>query len=214
MNRVRIHCFSVSLDGFGTGEGQSLDAPFGHAGHSLVGWALDSEANAKNHPGHSPRYGVVNDMIDRSFRDIGATVMGRNMFGVPGVWDDDSWIGWWGDNPVYQHPVFVMTHKKREPLELKGGTTFHFVQGAPEEVLAHAKAAAGEHDVCVRGGVSTARVFLQKGLVDEAHIVIAPIVLGRGERLWDGLDNLIDLYDVVEAIGIDRHTHVRLVRKN
>lgn len=214
MSKVRVHCFSISLDGFGTGEGQSLEAPFGHAGHRLHEWMFSTDHGARMFGGSAGTLGVVNDMVERSFHGIGATIMGRNMFGPQrGPWEDESWDGWWGPNPPYHHPTFVMTHHLRPDIEMEGGTTFHFVSDSPTNVLALARNAAGDQDICVRGGVAILRGFLQEGLIDEAHIVIVPIVLGKGENLWDGLDDLTDRYAVSEAIGFGSTVHLRLVRK-
>lgn len=214
MSKVRVHGFSVSLDGYGTGEGQSLEAPFGHAGQQLHQWMFKTAHGASMFGESDGELGAVNDMVERSFQGLGATIMGRNMFGPQrGPWEDESWKGWWGDNPPYHHPTFVMTHHPREDLEMEGGTSFHFVSGSPAEVLELAREAAGEQDICVRGGVSTLRAFLQEGLIDEAHIVIVPIVLGEGENLWDGLTDLSDTYSVDESIGSRGTTHLRIVRK-
>ncbi len=213
MSKVRVHCFSISLDGYGTGEGQSLEEPFGHAGERLHQWMFKTAHGAAMFGGANGELGVVNDMVERSFNGIGATIMGRNMFGPQrGPWKDESWTGWWGSNPPYHHPTFVMTHHPRADLEMDGGTTFHFVSGTPVEVLQLARDAAGDQDICVRGGVSTLRSFLSEGLIDEAHIVIVPVVLGSGENLWDGLNNLTDHYSVSESIGVAGTTHLRLVR--
>lgn len=209
MSQVRVHGFSVSLDGYGTGEGQSFDALLGHAGHRLHEWMIRTHRGAQI----VGELGVANDMVERSFTGIGATIMGRNMFGPQrGPWKDDSWTGWCGSNPPCHHPTFVMTHHLRADLEMDCGTIFHFVSGTPAEVLLLARDAAGDQNICVRGGVSTLRSFLSEGLIDEAHIVIVPIVLGKGERLWDGLDNLTNKYTVTESIGIAGTTHLRLVR--
>lgn len=163
--------------------------------------------------GPAGEFGVVNDMVERSFNGVGATIMGRNMFGPQrGPWEDEAWQGWWGDNPPYHHPTFVMTHHHRPDLQMEGGTTFRFVSGSPSEVLQMAREAAGELDICVRGGVSTLRDFLREGFIDEAHIVIVPIVLGKGENLWEGLSNLTDMYGVRESIGSEGVSHLRLVR--
>ncbi len=215
MSNVRVHCFSISLDGSGAGEGQSLDAPFGHAGEQLHQWMFRTAHGAAMFGETDGEYGVVNDMVERGFNGIGATIMGRNMFGPQrGPWEDESWTGWWGSNPPYHHPTFVMTHHPRAELEMDGGTTFHFVSGSPAEVLQLARDAAGDQDICVRGGVSTLRSFLLEGLIDEAHLAIVPIVLGKGENLWDGLSNLTDTYEVAESIGVNGTTHLRLVRKS
>lgn len=214
MSRVRIHCFSVSLDGFGTGEGQTLEAPFGHAGQRLHQWMFKTAHGAGMFGNSDGELGVVNDMVERSFQGIGATIMGRNMFGPQrGPWEDESWSGWWGPNPPYHHPTFVMTHHPRADLEMEGGTTFHFTSGAPSEILQMARDAAGDLDICVRGGVHTIRAFLAEGLIDEAHVVIVPIILGSGENLWEGLTDLTDMYDVRESVGHAGVSHLRLVRK-
>lgn len=156
MSQVRAHCFSISLDGFGTGEGQSLEEPFGHAGHRLHEWMAKTASGAAMFGGPAGEFGVVNDMVERSFNGVGATIMGRNMFGPQrGPWEDESWQGWWGDNPPYHHPTFVITHHHRPDLQMEGGTTFRFVSGTPSEVLQMARETAGELDICVRGGVST-----------------------------------------------------------
>lgn len=213
MSRVRVHCFSISLDGFGTGSPQTLEQPFGHAGQRLHEWMFRT-AHGAQIIGSSGSYGAANDMVERSFQNIGATIMGRNMFAPSrGPWPNDSWKGWWGENPPYHHPTFVMTNHPHEDLVMEGGTTFHFVSGSPAEVLKLAKEAAGEQDVCVRGGVTVLRDFLRKGLVDEAHIVVVPIVLGRGENLWQGLENLDELYEVADMVTIDSATHLRFVRR-
>lgn len=214
MSRVRVHGFSISLDGFGTGEGQSLEAPFGHAGHQLHEWMFQTARGAEIIGESDGAYGAVNDMVERSFEGVGATIMGRNMFGPQrGPWQDEDWKGWWGENPPYHHPTFVMTHHLRDDLEMEGGTTFHFVSGSVHDVLQLAKRAAGDQDVCLRGGVTVLRDFFREGLIDEAHIVIVPIVLGKGENLWHGLENLTDTYAVSESVGYGNTTHLRIVRK-
>ena len=211
MSRVRVHGFSISLDGFGTGEPQTLETPFGHAGHKMHQWMIETAA----WQGEGGNYGIANDLVKRSNQGVGATIMGRNMFSpTRGDWGDESWRGWWGENPPYHNPTFVMTHHSRPELAMEGGTTFHFVSGTPAEVLALAREAANGEDVQVAGGVSVLRAFLQEGLIDEAHLVIAPLVLGRGERLWDGLDDLMERYDVSESVGIGIYTHLRLVKRS
>ncbi len=210
MSRVRVHGFSISLDGFGTGEPQSLESPFGHAGERLHEWFFETAA-WQGYPGG--KVGVANDLLARNGSGIGAFIMGRNMFSPQrGPWEDESWRGWWGDNPPYHCPTFVMTHHPRPDLEMEGGTVFRFVSGSPSEVLDLAREASGDKDIQVSGGVGTLRAFLKEGLIDEAHIAVVPIVLGRGERLWDGLEDLTDRYDVTEAVGIGSVTHLRLVK--
>jgi dihydrofolate reductase len=189
MSRVRVHNFSVSLDGFGTGEGQSLDTPFGHAGTWLHEWyfATCSFHAMQDQPGGS---GGVDDAFASAWGPgIGAEIMGRNKFGPQrGPWPDHEWKGWWGDNPPFHTPVFVLTHHPRPPLEMDGGTTFHFTSASPTEALQQARQAAAGLDVRIGGGPAAIRAFLAADLVDYLHIVVVPIVLGRGERLWDGLD--------------------------
>lgn len=215
MSRLRVHCFTISLDGYGTGTPQTLEQPFGHAGQRLHTWMVRTAHGAAMFGAGEGQYGIANDMVERSFNGIGATIMGRNMFGPQrGPWEDESWQGWWGPNPPYHHPTFVMTHHQRPDLRMEGGTTFHFVSGTPQEVLALARDAAGDQDICLRGGVSTVRDFFRAGLIDEAHIVVAPILLGAGENLWEGLAGAMDQYDFAEAIGSGNVTHLRIVRKS
>lgn len=211
MSRVRVHGFSISLDGFGTGEPQSLQSPFGHAGERLHEWMFQTAVWQGDSGGS---YGIANDLVQRSNQGVGATIMGRNMFSpLRGDWDDELWRGWWGENPPYHHPTFVMTHHPRPDLAMEGGTVFHFMAGTPAEVLALAREAANGQDVQVAGGVSVLRAFLREGLIDEAHIVVSPLVLGRGERLWDGLEDLMDRYELSESVGIGNVTHLRLLKR-
>lgn len=215
MTRVRVHNFSISLDGFGTGEPQSLEQPFGHAGHRMHEWMIKTAAFAKMIGEGSGTYGIANDLSVRASVGVGATIMGRNMFSPHrGPWQDHSWVGWWGPNPPYHHPTYVMTHYPRPALEMEGGTTFHFVTGTPQEVLALATEAANGQDVNIQGGVSTVRAFLREGLIDEAHIAITPHLIGRGENLWQGLDETLDrLYIVQEMVSADNIVHLRLIRR-
>lgn len=211
MSRLRVHGMSISLDGFGTGEPQTLESPFGHAGERLHTWFFETESWKGDSTGST---GIANDLMSRMGNNIGAYIMGRNMFSPHrGPWEDESWQGWWGENPPYHVPTFVMTHHSRPDLEMEGGTTFRFVEGAPAEILAMAKEAAGERDVQLAGGVSTVREYLREGLVDEAHIAVVPIVLGKGERLWDGLENLDDNYELVDSIGTRGVTHLKFARR-
>ena len=201
MSLVRVHNFSVSLDGFGTGEGQQLDAPFGHAGTRLVEWAFETRT-FREMGIHGRTAGSLG--VDEAFASgwgpgIGVEIMGRNKFGPQrGSWADHDWTGWWGDNPVFHTPVVVLTHHPRPVLEMDGGTTFHFVDADPVTSLARARELAGDGDVRIGGGVSTVRQFLEADLIDHLHIVVVPIVLGRGERLWDGLEGLEHRF-VIEA---------------
>ncbi|MEU1782797.1 MULTISPECIES: dihydrofolate reductase family protein [Streptomyces] len=191
MSRVRVHNLSVSLDGYATGEGQSLDAPFGHAGTRLLDWFLRTRAFRDVH-GESGGETGVDDAIARAWGPgIGAEIMGRNKFGPQrGPWENHEWTGWWGAEPPFRTPVFVLTHHPRPSLEMEGGTTFHFIDASPHEALRRAREAAGGLDVRIGGGPSTVREFLAADLIDHLHVAIVPIVLGRGERLWDGCEGL------------------------
>jgi dihydrofolate reductase len=213
MSIVRVHNFSVSLDGFSTGEGQSFEAPFGHADGRLLEWAL---ATRTFHQIHGETGGTTG--VDESFANdwrpgIGAEIMGRNKFGPQrGPWVDEEWKGWWGDEPVFRTPVFVLTHHPRSSIEMNGGTTFHFIEASPAAALKMAREAAGGLDVRIGGGPSTVRQFLAADLIDHMHVVIVPIVLGRGERLWDGLEELEKRFDI-EAVSTRRGvTHLTFTR--
>jgi dihydrofolate reductase len=198
MSQVRVHNFSVSLDGFGTGEGQSLDAPFGHAGNRLHEWFVVTRTFRSMHgdqPGGAT--GLDDAIASTGGPGIGAEIMGRNMFGPQrGPWADEDWKGWWGDDPVFHTPVFILTHHPRPSVEMSGGTTFHFLDASPAEALDTARKAAGDLDVRIGGGPSTVRQFLAADLVDHLHVAVVPIVLGRGERLWDGLEGLEQRFDM------------------
>jgi len=193
MSLVRVHNFSVSLDGFGAGEGQRLEAPFGHAGTRLLEWAFPTRTFTEM-GFHGEREGTVG--IDESFASrwntgVGAEIMGRNKFAPrSGPWPDDRWRGWWGTEPPFHTPVVVLTHHPRPPLRLEGGTTFYFVDEEPAAALVRARELAGGLDVRIGGGTATVREFLQADLIDEMHIVVVPILLGRGEHLWEGLEGL------------------------
>ncbi|WP_116244899.1 dihydrofolate reductase family protein [Nocardiopsis sp. FIRDI 009] len=205
---LRVHCFSVSRDGFGAGEGQSLERPFGHADPAdLVSWA----SATASWPGRTDPGGTrgLDDYMTREFhRDIGAEIMGRNKFGPQrGPWQDHEWKGWWGDNPPFHTPVFVLTHHERPSFTLSD-TTFHFLDATPAEALERAKEAAGGKDVRLGGGVTTIREFLAADLVDTAHVAVAPVDLGRGERLWESPDELDDRFHhetVPSPSGVTHH---------
>jgi dihydrofolate reductase len=218
MSQVRVHNFSISLDGFGTGEDLTLDAPFGHAGERLHEWMFATRfwRSMVGEPGGTE--GVDQSFAVRHGLDIGAEVMGRGKFGVQtGPWTDvgtdDEWRGWWGPNPPFHTPVFVLTHHPRPSIEMEGGTVFHFVGGRPAEVLDVAREAAGVRDVRIGGGPTVVRDFLAAGLIDVAHVVQVPILLGRGVRLWDGLEGLEERY-AIEAVSSPRGvTHLTLTRR-
>lgn len=196
MSLVRVHNFTVSLDGFGTGAGQSLEAPFGHAGGRLMGWFATTRTFRELHGEPGGSAGVDDAFASNWGPGIGAEIMGRNKFGPErGPWTDTSWKGWWGDNPPFHSPVFVLTHYPRPSIEMEGGTTFHFIDATPEEALAEARAAAAGQDVRIGGGVTTVREFLDADLIDHLHVVVVPILLGRGEPLWNGLEGLEERFD-------------------
>jgi dihydrofolate reductase len=191
MSLVRVHNFSVSLDGFGTGEGQSLDAPFGHAGDRLHRWFFATRTFRAMHGQPGGATGVDDAFASNWGPGIGAEIMGRNKFGPHrGPWPGHEWKGWWGDNPPFHTPVFVLTHHPRPSVEMDGGTTFHFLDASPAQTLEQARGAAAGLDIRIGGGPSTIRAFLAADLIDHLHIVVVPIVLGRGEPLWDGLEGL------------------------
>ncbi|SEJ32919.1 dihydrofolate reductase family protein [Frateuria terrea] len=213
MGKVRVAGFSLSLDGFGAGIEQSLRDPLGKRGPELFQWFFGTRTfrAMQGQPGGSE--GVDESYAARSMAGFGAFILGRNMFGpVRGGWPDDAWKGWWGDNPPYHAPTFVLTHHPREPLVMEGGTTFHFVTDGIEAALARARAAAGDQDVKIGGGVSTVRQYLAAGLVDELHVAIAPVVLGRGEALFAGLDLPAVGFGVTEHVATELATHVVLAR--
>ncbi|MFC6596987.1 dihydrofolate reductase family protein [Kitasatospora paranensis] len=213
MSRVRVHNFSVSLDGFAAGEGQTLEAPFGHAGTRLVEWFFRTRAFHEMQ-GRAGGDGGVDDALASAWgAGIGAEIMGRNKFGPQrGPWTDEEWKGWWGENPPFHTPVFVLTHHPRPSLEMEGGTVFHFVDASPQEVLKQAREAAGDLDVRIGGGPTTVRQFLAEDLVDHLHVAVVPIVLGRGERLWDGLEGLEQRFRVESVTTPGGTTHLTFTR--
>ena len=213
MPRVRVHNFSVSLDGFGTGERQTLEAPFGHAGGRLHEWFFPTRT-FRSMTGQDGGSTGVDDAFARAWDPgIGAEIMGRGKFGPQhGPWPDQEWNGWWGDNPPFHTPVFVLTSYPRPSVQMDGGTTFHFLDASPAEALAQAREAAGEADVRIGGGPTTVREFLAADLIDYLHIVVVPIVLGRGERLWDGLESLEDRFGIETVASPSGVTHVILSR--
>ena len=209
MSSVRVHCFSVSLDGYATGEGQSLDSPFGHAGNRLLGWFAATRTFREIHGATGGTTNADDAFASRWEPSIGADIMGRNMFGPDrGPWEDENWKGWWGDNPPYHNPVFVLTHHLRPPIEMEGGTTFHFIDASPADALVIAREAAGELDVRIGGGPTTIRQFLNDDLIDYLHVAIVPIVLGRGVRLWEGLEGLEERFDIESATTPSGVTHL------
>jgi dihydrofolate reductase len=214
MPQVRVHNLALSLDGFGAGEGQSLEQPFGHAEDRLMRWFVTTRSFRESHGEEGGTTGIDDDFAGRWGPGIGAEIMGRNKFGPErGPWSDEAWQGWWGDDPPFHTPVFVLTHYPRADLEMAGGTSFHFLDATPAEALATAQAAAGDLDVRIGGGPSTVRQFLEADLVDQLHVVIVPIVLGRGERLWDGLESLEERFDVEATSSPSGVTHLMFTRR-
>ncbi len=214
MSRARVHNLSISLDGFATGEGQSRETPFGHAGERLHQWMIATRYGRQevlHQPGGTE--GVDHAIATQHGLGFGAEIMGANKFGPPGWQDDPDWRGWWGDEPPFRTPTFVLTHRPRPPIEMEGGTTFHFLDAAPAEALAVAREAAGGQDVRIGGGPTMVRDFLAAGLVDPLHVVQVPSLLGRGVRLWDGLEALEAQY-AVEAVSTPSGvTHLTFARE-
>ena len=211
MSKVKVGAFSVSLDGFGAGPRQDLQNPLGVRGFELHAWFQKTEVFHKMHGEPGGSHGVDNDFAGQSLQNVGAWILGRNMFGpVRGPWKDDSWKGWWGDNPPYHTPVFVLTHHARAPLTMQGGTTFYFITDGPEYALKKAKDAAKGQDVRIGGGVLTIRQYLTAGLIDEMHLAFSPVLLGEGEALFSGI-NLPELgFKTVQATAGEGATHVIL----
>jgi dihydrofolate reductase len=207
MSLARVQFFSVSLDGFGTGEGLSLDAPFGHAGERLHEWMFVTEWWK---PGGSR--GIDDAFLRQHDPGVGAEIMGAGKFGYPGWHEDPEWKGWWGPNPPFHTPVFVLTHHTRPPIEMEGGTTFHFLDASPAAALETAREAAGGQDLRIGGGATVIRDLLAEGLVDHLHTVVVPILLGRGVRLWDGLEGVEKDYQVEATSSPSGVTHVTFTR--
>ncbi len=211
MSITRVHNFAISLDGFGTGEPQSREAPFGHAGERLHEWMF--KTRWWRDPDKLASGGGVDDAFAQHHGPgIGAEIMGANKYGPPGWHEDPDWKGWWGPDPPFHTPVFVLTHHTRPPIEMEGGTTFHFVDASPAEALETARDAADRRDVRLGGGPTMIRDFLAAGLVDRAHIVVVPILLGRGVRLWDGLEGLEKDYEGEATSSPSGVTHVTFTR--
>jgi dihydrofolate reductase len=211
MSKVRVAAFSISIDGFGAGPRQDLQNPLGVRGTELHGWFFHTEVFKKMHGQGGGTTGIDNGMAAQSFENVGAWILGRNMFGpVRGPWPDDSWKGWWGANPPYHVPVFVLTHHARAPLAMEGGTTFHFVTGGLDSALKQAKDAAKGKDVRIGGGVSTIHQYLLAGQIDEMHLAVSPVLLGEGEHLFSGI-NLHQLgFTPARTVAGENATHVFL----
>ena len=213
MSNLCVYSFSISIDGYGAGPRQSRDNPLGVGGMALHQWAFATRTFCEMHGREGGTTGIDDDFARRGFENIGAWILGRNMFGpVRGPWPDYEWKGWWGANPPYHVPVFVLTHHPRPPLEMEGGTVFHFVTAGIEAALDQARAAAQGKDVRIGGGPSAIQQYLRAGLIDELHIAIVPILLGSGERLFDHLDPSPSGYECVEFVSSPAVAHVRLAR--
>jgi dihydrofolate reductase len=214
MPKLRVHGFAISIDGFGAGPNQSLDHPLGVGGHALHEWTFATRTFRRMFGNEGGETGIDDDFVARGFSNIGAWILGRNMFGpIRGAWPDDSWRGWWGKEPPYHLPVFVLTHHPRESVVMDGGTTFHFITDGIHAALERAIAAAGARDVRLGGGVATLRQYLRAQLIDEMHIAIAPALLGSGERLFSELDLPLLGYQVAEHVPTQRATHFVFNRK-
>jgi dihydrofolate reductase len=213
MSKLRVLSFSVSIDGFGAGPRQDLENPLGVNGMELHEWFFPTRVFRSMQGLNDGEAGADNEIAERGFENMGAWILGRNMFGpVRGPWADDSWKGWWGDEPPYHVPVFVLTHHPRAPLVMKGGTVFHFVTGGIHEALRLAKDAAGDRDVRLGGGVSSIRQYLQAGLIDDLHLAVRPVLLGAGEELFHGIDLRTLGYRVVKHVAGERAVHVLIER--
>lgn len=208
MSQVRVNSFSVSLDGFGAGPNQSVQDPLGESGESLHEWIFPTRTFRKMYGNEPGTTGPDEDFVARGMANIGAWILGRNMFGpVRGEWPDESWKGWWGDNPPYHTDVFVLTHHARKPLEMEGGTTFHFVTDGIHAAMERAKASARDKDVRIGGGADTIRQYLNAGLIDTMHLAVAPVLLGSGENLLAGIDLRALGFHLVEHVGTPMAAH-------
>jgi dihydrofolate reductase len=213
MTKLRVDCFSVSIDGYGAGPGQALEHPMGVGGMALHEWVFPTRFFQAMIGKDGGSTGIDEDFAARGMAGIGAWILGRNMFGpIRGSWTDDAWKGWWGDNPPYHTPVFVLTHHVRPPIEMEGGTTFHFVTDGIHAVLERAREAAGTRDVRVGGGTATIRQYLEAGLIDSMHLVISPVLLGAGENLLAGLDLAQLGYRCSEHVSSEAAMHVVLTK--
>ncbi|MGN2249557.1 dihydrofolate reductase family protein [Frateuria sp. GZRe14] len=213
MGKVRVAGFSISIDGFGAGIEQSLQNPLGKRGPDMFEWFFGTRTFRAMQGASGGSEGTDEAYAGRSMAGFGAFILGRNMFGpIRGPWPDEAWKGWWGDNPPYHAPTYVLTHHPRDPITMEGGTTFHFVTGGIRDALDQAKAAAGDKDIKIGGGVSTVRQYLEAGLIDQMHFAIAPVVLGQGEAIFAGLDLPALGFKVTEHVATELATHVVLAR--
>jgi dihydrofolate reductase len=215
MSKLRVQSFAISIDGYGAGPDQALQNPLGVRGPKLMDWFVHTKAWLSMHGGDGGETGIDNEMAEQGFAGIGAWILGRNMFGpVRGPWPDESWKGWWGDEPPYHTPVFVLTHHPRPPLTMAGGTEFRFVTEGIHAALEQAMAAAGGRDVRVGGGASTIRQYLRAGLIDELHLAISPVLLGSGEPLLQDIDMHALGYECAKYVAGERAAHVLLRKRS
>ena len=213
MSKLKVSAFSLSIDGYGAGPLQSLEHPLGVGGLALHEWAFATRTFQRMFGNDAGATGIDDDFAARSFENVGAWILGRNMFGpVRGPWPDETWKGWWGDNPPYHVPVFVLTHHPRAPIEMQGGTTFHFVTDGIHAARERAAAAANGKDIRIGGGVATIQQYLRAGLIDEIHVAISPVVLGSGERLFNDVDLVKLGYRCTEHAGTEKATHMIITR--
>ena len=211
MTKLKVQSFTLSLDGYGAGPNQDLKNPLGVGGMALHEWAFATRTFQKMFGGNEGSTGIDEDFAARGFQNIGAWILGRNMFGpIRGPWPDNNWKGWWGDNPPYHTPVFVLTHHPRPPIVMEGGTTFHFVTEGIQSAMKQAINAANGKDIRLGGGISVIRQYLSAGLIDELHLAIAPVLLGTGEHLLSGIDLCKLGYQCVEHVPSARVTHIVL----
>ena len=214
MAQLRVRSFGVSIDGFGAGPEQSLENPLGVRGPELMEWFFATRAWRRMHGEEGGETGVDDQVAEESMAGLGAWILGRNMFGpIRGPWPDESWKGWWGEEPPYRCPVFVLTHHARAPLPMKGGTVFHFVTDGIRAALERARAAAGDRDIRLGGGVATIRQFLQARFIDELHLAIRPVLLGSGENLLNGFDTRALGYECTKHVAGERAMHVFLRKR-
>jgi len=214
MSKLRVQSFAMSLDGYSAGPRQDLQNPLGVRGHEIMQWFMHTRFWRRMQGQEGGETGIDNGIAGKGFDNIGAWILGRNMFGpVRGPWPDESWKGWWGEEPPYHVPVFVLTHHARAPLAMKGGTTFHFVTEGIEAALARAREAAGGRDVRVGGGVATVRQYLRARLVDEMHLAMSPVLLGEGESLFHGIDAHALGYECERHVAGERAVHLYLRRR-
>ena len=213
MSKLKVQSFAISIDGYGAGPNQDLQNPLGVRGPELMEWVFNTHFWRNMHKMDDGETGIDNEVAEQGFAGIGAWILGRNMFGpIRGPWIDESWKGWWGDEPPYHTPVFVLTHYPRAPLKMAGDTTFHFVTNGIQDALQQAKKAAGDQDVRLGGGVSTIRQYLHAGLIDELHLAVRPVVLGSGENLLQDIDLSALGYEIAKHVSGERAMHI-FIRK-